>query len=524
MKVGVDANALSGGACMEDFNGDGFLDIMISSWSLLDQVRLFSSNGDGSFTEKTIEAGLTGITGGLNMSHADYDNDGHPDLLVMRGAWLSVGEQPNSLLRNRGDGSFEDVTKASGMFKLHHSQTACWGDYDNDGNLDLFVGNESNTNLVLPCELYHNNGNGTFTEVAKEAGVDAIGYIKGTAFGDVNNDGYLDLYLSDRSGPNKLYMNQGPDKSGHFTFVDDAKKAGVQEPKSGFPTWMFDYDNDGWLDIFASAYPADQLKHFAANVCAGYLGKPVPAEPPKLYHNNHDGTFTDMAKSTGLNRPLFAMGSNFGDLNNDGFLDFYLATGEPDLRSIIPNLMFLNDGQGHFRDVTVAGGFGSIQKGHGVAFGDLDNDGDQDIFTTMGGAFEGDGFHDLMFENPGMGNHWITLFLEGTKSARCAINARIRITVDSPSGKRDICAMVGTGGSFGSSSLRLEMGLGDASRIEQVEITWPRTHAKQIFTNVPMDKALMMIEGAAQFQAVPLKAIKLKAPDGVTIEHHHPPI
>lgn len=224
----------------------------------------------------------------------------------------------------------------------------------------------------------------------------------------------------------------------------------------------------------------------------------------------------------GLDLPLFSMGSNFGDLDNDGYPDFYLATGEPDLRSIIPNRMFHNDGHGRFKDVTTAGGFGHLQKGHGVAFGDLDNDGDQDLYVNLGGAFEGDGYQNALFENPGMGNHWTTLFLQGTRSARSAIHARIRVTVRTPKGERDIHAMVGTGGSFGSSSLQQEIGLGDALSIAQVEVTWPATHQKQVFVDPPMDRQLKLVEGdpVAAELSLPVLHWQLGQP-GSAHQHHH---
>ncbi|MEO8068716.1 MAG: CRTAC1 family protein, partial [Flavobacteriales bacterium] len=186
------------------------------------------------------------------------------------------------------------------------------------------------------------------------------------------------------------------------------------------------------------------------------------------------------------------------------------GTGEPDFRSLIPNRMFHNNGKGRFVEVTAAAGVGSLQKGHGVAFADMDNDGDQDIYTVMGGAYEGDNAHNLFFENPGSGNHWVTLAMEGTNSARCAIGTRVRVTVTTPKGDRDIHVSVGTGGSFGSSSLRQEIGLGDATAIAQVEVTWPRSMKKEIFTNVRMDAAAKLVEGKGTAELWTLPKVKLK--------------
>ena len=213
--LGVDINDLCGGICLEDFNGDGMIDILASSWALNSQLMFFTGSTDGTFTDRTMEAGITGITGALNMNHADYDNDGDADVLMLRGAWRKPGDQPNSLLRNNGDGTFDDVTKSAGLLSFHPTQNAGWSDYDRDGHLDLFIGNEWDSTNFHTSELYHNNGNGTFTEVAKAAGVDVTAFIKACAWGDVDNDGYPDLYVSYLGGNNNLFMNQGAREGWH---------------------------------------------------------------------------------------------------------------------------------------------------------------------------------------------------------------------------------------------------------------------------------------------------------------------
>ena len=191
----------------------------------------------------------------------------------------------------------------------------------------------------------------------------------------------------------------------NWIFTEVSKRAGVNEPLYSFPTWFFDYDNDGYLDIFAGGYRGINV----GDVAADYLGRAHDAERPRLYRNLGNGTFTDVTKATGLYRMLLAMGSNFGDLDNDGWLDFYLGTGEPDLAALMPNRMFRNDAGKRFQDVTTSGGFGHLQKGHGVAFADLDHDGDQDIYQVVGGAVEGDTYRNVLFENPGHGNSWVKL-------------------------------------------------------------------------------------------------------------------
>jgi len=480
--AGLDAVALSGGAAMEDLDGDGDLDVVASSWGLADPLRLFLSNGDGTFAERTVEAGLEGVRGGLNLVHADYDNDGDVDLYVLRGAWLGKdGRFPNSLLRNDGEGRFVDVTERAGLLAFHPTQTAAWADYDGDGWLDLFVGNESSGDELHRCELFRNLGDGSFEEVARESGLGLFGFVKAAVWGDVDNDGRPDLYLSRLREPNLLFRNEGPDAAGRVRFRETAAAAGVSEPLNSFPAWFWDYDNDGWLDLFVSGYMAAWNEGSIGEVAADYLGLAVRAERPRLYRNRGDGSFEDVTRAAGLWRVLLTMGCNYGDLDNDGWVDMYLGTGEPDLRALMPNRMFRNARGRAFRDVTTVGGFGHLQKGHGVAFGDVDADGDQDIFAVMGGAYEGDVYANVLFENPGNANGWVTLRLEGRRSNRGAIGARLRVVLrDGSGGTRTVHALVGSGGSFGGSTLQQEIGLGDATAVERVEIDWPGGESQRI--------------------------------------------
>ena len=220
---------------------------------------------------------------------------------------------------------------------------------------------------------------------------------------------------------------------------------------------FWDYNNDGDLDIFVAGYGTR-----IADVAADYLGIPNEGAKPRLYRNDGFGNFTDVTKETGIYRVHLAMGANFGDLDNDGFNDFYLGTGAPLFDAVTPNVMYKNSRGNKFIDVTFAGGFGHLQKGHGVAFGDLDRDGDQDIFLQIGGFFPGDGFSNALYENPGHGNNWITIKLIGTQSNTAAIGAKIKILIKDPMGNRPIYATVNSGGSFGSSSLQQEIRLANA--------------------------------------------------------------
>ena len=488
--VAAEANLLgmnhAGGVAVQDFDGDGLLDIMISSSGPLDQMRFYHNNGDGTFSDRTRAAGLLGETGGLNLVATDYNNDGHPDVLVLRGGWWGkFGEYPMSLLRNNGNGTFDDVTEEAGLLSLHPTQTAAWADYDNDGWLDLFVGHESEPNAPHPSQLFHNNHDGTFTEVAAQNGLADLGFVKGVAWGDYNKDGRPDLYVSLHSGPNHLFRNDGPSDPAHpdaqhWKFTDVTAQAGVSGPKHSFATWFFDYDNDGWPDLFAAGYGIQSMQ----DVGAFEVGHPSAADQSRLYRNNHDGTFTDVTQDAHLDRAILTMGASFGDLDNDGWLDIYLGNGEPSYAALLPNRMFRNDRGKAFQDVTTSGGFGNLQKGHGVAFADFGNSGHEDVFEEMGGALPGDTFMSSLYRNPGNGNHAITLILEGTESNRPAFGARICATFHDGGKLRKVFRTVGYGSSFGGNPWRQHIGLGQATTVDRLEIDWPTSHTHQSFSNV----------------------------------------
>ena len=516
MGLGVDVNLKSGGTCVDDFNGDGYLDIIASSWGFDDQIQYFENDKKGGFVDKTTVAGLAGVTGGLNLRHADYDNDGNLDFIILRGAWLSIyGSVPNSLMRNNGNGTFTDVTKASGTYSLNPTQTAVWADVNLDGWLDLFVANEWSEAKPSYCELFLNNADGTFTDIAKDAGVTVRGFFKGVASGDVNNDLYPDFYLSNYDGLNTLYINTTEDLGKPFFKV--AANAGVSEPKLSFPTWFFDYNNDGFEDIFVSGYSSSEI--LPSEMMLRNIRTNTSEYRPLLYKNNGDNTFSEVSLTTNLTEPVATMGCNFGDLDNDGYLDFYLATGDPDFFSIVPNKMYRNMAGARFEDVTYSGGFGHIQKGHAIGFGDMDMDGDQDIYAVMGGAVEGDVFRNLLFENPiGNENNWINLVLEGKQSNRSAIGAKIIITIVENQKERKIYNTVDSGASFGGNSLMAEIGLGKATVIKNIEIKWPHhTQPESVFKDVEVNQTIKIIEGG-KIQKLDLPKFSFNKKGG---EHQH---
>jgi hypothetical protein len=489
--LGLTVIGHSGGVITDDFDGDGDFDVAFSSSGPLDQIRFFTNDGNGGFVERTDEAGLRGETGGLNIVQADYDNDGHLDILVLRGGWLGRhGKYPNSLLRNRGDARFEDVTEAAGLLSFHPTQVGTWADYDGDGWLDLFVGNESSEQEAHASELFHNNQDGTFTNVAAQVGLAELGYVKGASWGDYDNDGRPDLYVSIKGARNRLFHNEGGQTDGRWRFSDVTRRAEVGAPDHSFATWFWDYDNDGHLDLLVTGYYTEGKGDLGAFL----LGMPNKAEVPRVYRNRGDGRFDEVAHELGLDRVILAMGANFGDLDNDGWLDCYFGTGIPDFQGLLPNRMFRNDAGRRFQDVTTSGGFGHLQKGHGVAFADLDGDGDQDVVEELGGAYEGDVYTSVVFENPGHGGHWIRLKLEGVRSNRAAIGARIRVRVLTDAGPRDIHRVVVSGGSFGSSPLEQHVGLGRARAVQDVEIRWPTSGVLQTLRHIELDRTYRVRE------------------------------
>ncbi|HAB19946.1 MAG TPA: CRTAC1 family protein [Verrucomicrobiota bacterium] len=512
--LGIDVNDLAGGVIVDDFNNDGLYDLVISAWDLKGQLRYFRNNGDGTFTQWTSEAGLVGEVGSLNIQQTDYNNDGLLDIWALRGAWLGkAGRVPNSLLRNNGDDTFTDVTEEAGLLSFHPTQTSRWFDFDGDGWLDLFIGNES-LDPKDPdwCELYHNNRNGTFTECARESGINVAQFVKGVACADYDNDGRPDLYLSVRGGPNILLHNDGqvsqPPLSPRWQFSDVTARSGpIAEPIVSFGTFFFDYDNDGWEDLLVFGY---HLPNGVGDVAADYLGLPNQGARPKLFHNNRDGTFSDATEAAHLNRICHTMGHNYGDLDNDGWLDFYCGTGDPDFRTLIPNRMFRNAEGRFFQDVTTATGTGHIQKGHGIAFADFDDDGDQDIYSALGGAYAGDLARNALFMNPGVTNHWLKLKLVGTEANRPAIGARIRVTVKTPAGDRELHRVVSGGGNFGSNPLRQEIGLGDATAVTAVNIQWPGSNKRQTITGLELNHSYQIREGDNQAVALKLRPVKLE--------------
>ena len=484
----------AGGSLFDDFTGDGKPDLLTTSLDGDRGASLYVNLGDGNFEDRSESAGLTDQVYGLNLTRADYDNDGDLDVLILRGGW----EKPMrmSLLRNRGHGVFEDVTLAAGMGEPIQTEAAAWADYDDDGLVDLFVCGEysyrvsgvgaSAVNENSRCRLYKNMGDGTFRNVAAEAGVDDAQYSKGCAWGDYDADGRIDLYVSTLSGSNRLYHNDGDGR-----FHDVGGELGVDYSNRSFACWFWDYDNDGRLDLYVNEYGTS-----LAETAAIAMGLPLNrASRPRLYKNVGKDGFREVSAEVGLDVGMAPMGCNFGDIDNDGDLDMYFGTGMMAYEHLVPNLMFMNIDGKRFEDVTTASGTGHLQKGHGVSFADYDDDGDLDLFVEAGGATPGDKAFNLLFRNPTTGKHWLKVHLTGTRTNRSAIGARIKATVRGADGaERTIYRTVGNNSSFGGNPLVQHIGLGDATKVESLEITWPTSRATQTVKDVAIDRTLEVRE------------------------------
>ena len=493
--VGVDTFSMAGSVIVDDFENNGRLDILTSSMDMCQPLRYFHNNGEGIFTDRAKEAGLARQLGGLNIIQTDYNNDGCTDFLVLRGGW----EFPErvSLLKNNCDGTFTDVTDASGLgATLVASQTAVWADINNDGLLDLFVGNESGGN-----QLFLNKGDGTFENISRTAGIDKPGQIKSVVAADYDNDGYVDFYVNDYLGENRLYHNNHDN-----TFTDVAAEAGVAGLGPSFVAWFFDYDNCGLPDLFVTSYFVSVDESLRT-----YLGLPHNAGTLKLYKNLGNGTFKDVTVETGLDKVFMPMGANFGDIDNDGFLDIYLGNGNPSYASVLPHVLLRNHEGKYFVDVTASSGTGELHKGHGVAFADLQRRGYEDIVTETGGATPGDRHTLRLFANTASGNDWINLKLAGVKSNRAAIGSRIKVTVKNEGKEaRAIYRTVGSGGSFGASPLEQHIGLGKSAQIESVEVDWAGSGTHQSFTGVGKNQFWEIREDRKEVKRLERRAVAFR--------------
>ena len=499
------------GCAFLDFDNDGWMDIyMVNSgpsdfWTPPKPIRnvLYKNNRDGTFTDVTEKAGVSGGTFGMGVAVGDYDNDGWPDIFV-----TSYGKC--ILYKNNHDGTFTDVTDKAGLATPGWTTSAVWFDYDNDGKLDLFACSfvDYSSSHKFECGdnklhrhyyciprifkgtasfLYHNNGDGTFTEVSKGTDIaKAIGKSLGVVATDVNNDGRTDLFVANDTVQNFLFVNRGPGPNGAWKWEEIALQAEVGfsdngQPRSGMGVDAADINGDGWQDLFV------------AN---------VDQEMFSLYQNNKDETFRDVAHIEGVaqaTRLLSGWGLKYFDYDNDGAIDLILANGHPDdmienyslqVRYKEPLLLFHQGEDGKLRNVSDQAGpvFQRMFPARGLAVGDYNNDGALDVLICNNG-----GAPVLLKNNAAHGNNWLGLKLEGVTCNRDAVGARIVWTAGGKVRHR----LKNNGGSYLSShDPREVLGAGKAAKIDSVEIHWPAP-SKQVerITNPPLNRYVKVIEG-----------------------------
>jgi hypothetical protein len=504
----VEANGA--GIAFYDYDHDGWLDIFMANGTRHEGSppgqgptnHLYRNNRDGTFTDVTSKAGLTRSGWCYGVCVGDYDNDGHDDLFL-----TYFGK--NVLYHNNGDGTFTDVTEEAGMgqSRTRYGTGCTFVDYDRDGHLDLFVSRYIDLDLAktpvggssryckyrgVPvncgplglaretCSLYRNNGQGTFTEVTEKAGILKPGGrygLSAVAF-DYNNDGWPDLFVACDSSPNLLFRNN---HDGTFTEVGmeagcSVNGDGLEQANMGVA--VGDYDADGYLDLF--------LPHFSEDT-------------PILYHNMKGEFFDDLTSAAGLavNTQYVCWGVDFTDLDNDGWLDIVHVNGTvypevekayPDYKFKQPRVVYRNLGNGSFEEVSDLCGEAVLEphSSRGCAFGDFDNDGNMDVLVWN------------MSEPPSLlknenrsDNHWLSVKAVGTKSNRSAIGARITVTAG---GRRQIHEVLSGSSYISQSDLRRHFGLGPVRRADEIEIRWPSGQVDKV-TGVDADQFVTVLEG-----------------------------
>jgi hypothetical protein len=494
-EMGLARLGRAGSVAIDDFTGDGRLDLLACSFDTDQPLRLCRNDGDGIFTDVTSQAGLSLQLGGSHLVQGDIDNDGLLDVLVVRGGGYVTGRAfPISLLRQDKPGHFIDITADAGIEVSVASRAAAMADIDRDGDLDVFLGDEAEpvASSLPPAGhyLFRNDGQAKFTNASTTSGIDRAGQCTGATFGDIDGDGDPDLFVTLWQAGNRLYVNRGDG-----TFSEQSAARGLFGPLSSGPAVFFDHDNDGDADLLVtSRHVHEQLRA----VAAFYLQGSVRDDRACLFENDGRGYFLDVARARGFRHVLAASGLNVGDVDNDGCLDVYVATGGHDMAALFPNVLLL--GGSRFRDATFAAGVGHVQKGNGVAFGDLDDDGDLDLACQVGGWHRDDRFGDVLFQNPGAGGRWLAIDLRGTEDNRFGIGARLRMRVVDQHSHRDLYRTVGSGGTLGCNPLRVHFGLGLAERAEFLEVEWPAAGSRQRVEDLPMDTTITVRQDQSGWQ------------------------
>ncbi|HEX7180900.1 MAG TPA: CRTAC1 family protein [Thermoanaerobaculia bacterium] len=543
-----------GGISAVDYDNDGFYDLFIPDGV---ESRLFRNRKNGTFEDVTAAAGLSGLDGMSVGVFADYDNDGHKDLFVSRTF------RPNQLFHNRGDGTFEDGTAGSGLGEDCCTTVASWADYDNDGDLDLYVGRYLDPRTKIPTtfyarngepnQLYRNEGNGRFTNVTEEAGVGDTGLCLGTAFGDYNDDGAADLYVVNDFGRSTLYRN-----AGDGTFSDVTVDTGTLAYGAGMSASFGDYDNDGRLDLYTAdirsehgwfAEPPTVWRYMANSWRQGVWKTDMPlyfeifrqsgfefvkvfqdmASGNHLLRNRGDGTFEDVSWTAGANPIGWFWGSGFADFDNDTWQDIYSTNGwvyndrgteiELDfLNNVVGrqsdykkgiffdpkhfgrqswhgwerNRHLRNNGDGTFREIGTPAGTDLLTNSRGIAIADFWNRGALDVAVAASAES-----HALLRNEVGPVRRWLQVELVGTKSNRDAVGARVTVRA---SGKLQVREVVAGDGYASQSALRLHFGLGEVAKVDELTVRWPASGIEQRFRDVAAGRIVQVTEGGGMVE------------------------
>ena len=486
-RIGLDKTSAGRGIAIFDYDNDGYLDILIAAAH--GGCNLYHNNGDGTFTDVSIGSGFDACVNGFAITVGVYDNDGYPDVFVTR---LGFYAGECQLFHNNGDGTFTDVTKAAGLKVWGPGFTASWIDYDGDGFIDLFIANNLGGlfERKTPNRLFHNNGDGTFTEVTEAAGLSTMWPTIGGAWGDYDNDGRPDLFLSNGLGRSQLYHNNGDG-----TFKDVSKEAGIDGITFGSPAFWWDYDNDGWMDIAQYVWSDHEDVLHTLEHGEG----PPDGHPMRVYHNNRDGTFTEVGRQLGFNGCHGTMSGNAADFNNDGNMDIVLGNGSPKMDRLEPMIVMENDGE-KFHNITFSAGFPFLGKSHGINMADLFGDGRMSILVAAGGAYPGDLLTTNVYYPKRLAGNYLNVRLVGTKSNRSAIGARVSIEAG---GKKQMRELTG-GSNFGCLPLEQHFGLAKLEKVDSLEIRWP-SGLTQKFGNIACNQTLEFTEGQDSWKNVYVK-------------------
>jgi len=502
------------GCAFLDYDGDGWMDIYLVNSGPCDfftpphplRNALYHNNRDGTFTDVTEKAGVVGGGYGMGVAVGDYNGDGLPDLYVTQ-----YGR--SILYRNNGDGTFTDVTEKAGVAAPGWSSSAVWFDYDNDGQLDLFVCrfvdfdkskhhrcgapnipalaglNEYCYPKVYspkPSWLFHNNGNGTFTDVSQEMGIgDNPGKAWGVVAADLNNDGWMDLFVANDTVANFLFMNRKGKRFEEVGFTSGVAYGEGGKARSGMGVDAADFDQDGWVDLFVT-----NMDH----------------EFYAIYNNRHDETFDDIAARTGIanvTQLMSGWGLKFFDYDNDGDLDLFIANGHPDdlIEKIYPTVTYreapllFHRENGGFKNLSSDSGpiFNKALASRGLAIGDFDNDGALDVLISNNNEPPS-----LLRNNIGAQSHWLGVNLVGTKCNRDAIGARVSYQAGDLKRSR---IKVGGGSYLSSHDPRMVLGFGQRPKIDVLEVKWPQPSTLvERFTDLPVNRYITIVEGQGKWK------------------------